>query len=64
MATDDLPDALDDRERARTRRRDRRRRPRMVVDNGGVKRVLQALALRRHRPAPEASHPSEGPPPP
>jgi hypothetical protein len=59
MATDDEPDALDDRERARTRRRDRKRRSRMVVDNAGVKRVLQALAFRRHRPG---SGPPEGSP--
>jgi len=49
MATDSEPDALDDRERARNRRRDRKLRPRMVVDNAGVKRVLQALASRRHQ---------------
>ena len=57
MATDNEPDPVDDRERARNRRRDRKRRPRMVVDNAGVKRVLQALAYRRHRPS---SDPPEG----
>jgi hypothetical protein len=61
MTTDDQPEGLDDRERARIRRRDRKQRPRMVVDNAGVKRVLQALALRRHRPRPE---PPEGTPAP
>jgi hypothetical protein len=61
MATDDEPDALDDRERARTRRRDRKRRSRMVVDNAGVKRVLQALAFRRRRPS---SGPRDGTPAP
>jgi hypothetical protein len=54
MAADDEPDALDDRERARNRRRDRKQRPRMVVDNAGVKRVLQALAFRRRRPSPDS----------
>jgi hypothetical protein len=38
---------LTDRERARVERRDKRRRPGMVVDNAGVKRVAQALAERR-----------------
>jgi hypothetical protein len=52
VAADDEPDALDDRERARNRRRDRKQRPRMVVDNAGVKRVLQALAFRRRRTSP------------
>jgi hypothetical protein len=42
---DDLADA----ERARIDRRDRRRRPRMVVDNAGVKRLLGALARRRQQ---------------
>jgi hypothetical protein len=54
VAGEDEPDALDDRERARNRRRDRKRRPRMVVDNAGVKRVLQALAFRRRRPSPDS----------
>lgn len=62
MAARDDPNSLDDRERARNRRRDRRRRPRMVVDNAGVKRVLQALALRRRPVAPERAEPPEGPP--
>jgi hypothetical protein len=61
MATDEEPDALDDRERARNRRRDRKQRPRMVVDNAGVKRVLQALAFRRRR---DSSGQAEGPPAP
>jgi hypothetical protein len=60
VAADDLPDTLDDRERARNRRRDRKQRPRMVMDNAGVRRVLQALALRRHRPD---ADPAEGSPP-
>ncbi len=34
----------------------------MVVDNAGVKRVLQALALRRRPVAPERAEPPEGPP--
>jgi hypothetical protein len=60
MATDDEPEGLDDRERARNRRRDRQQRPRMVVDNAGVKRVLQALAFRRRRdrPGPREGSPS------
>lgn len=49
MAPGDEPEPLSDAERARMDRRDRRRRPRMVMDNAGVKRVLQALARRRHR---------------
>jgi hypothetical protein len=57
MAADDEPDVLDDRERARNRRRDRKQRPRMVVDNAGLKRVLQALAFRRSRPG---TPPTEG----
>jgi hypothetical protein len=57
MATDDEPDGLDERERARNRRRDRKQRPRMVVDNAGVKRVLQALAFRRRR---DSSGPAAG----
>jgi hypothetical protein len=61
MATDDEPEGLDDRERARNRRRDRKQRPRMVVDNAGVKRVLQALAFRRRR---DAAGPREGSPTP
>ncbi|MGD1053270.1 MAG: hypothetical protein ABR950_05515 [Candidatus Dormibacteria bacterium] len=61
MATDDEPDGLDDRERARNRRRDRKQRPRMVVDNAGVKRVLQALAFRRRR---DSAGPSQGSPSP
>jgi hypothetical protein len=61
MATDDEPDGLDDRERARNRRRDRKQRPRMVVDNAGVKRVLQALAFRRRR---DSAGPREGSPAP
>jgi hypothetical protein len=62
VATDGELDTLDDRERARNRRRDRKRRSRMVVDNAGVKRVLQALSLRRRRDAPEAPEHPEGPP--
>lgn len=42
---------LSDAERVRLERRDRRRRSRMVVDNAGVKRVVQALAKRRQRSA-------------
>ena len=49
MAAAEDPDSLSDRERDRIRRRDRKRRPRMIVDNAGVKRVLQALAGRRRR---------------
>jgi hypothetical protein len=63
MASADEPDSLDDRERARIRRRDRRQRPRMVVDNAGVKRVLQALAYRRRREGSEPPPPPEDAPP-
>jgi hypothetical protein len=52
MASDDDSGSLDDRERARIAHRDRKRRPRMVVDNAGVKRVLSALAWRRRRESP------------
>ncbi|MGD0371811.1 MAG: hypothetical protein ABSC16_08930 [Candidatus Dormibacteria bacterium] len=61
MAGEDEPDVLDDRERARNRRRDRKQRPRMVVDNAGVKRVLQALAFRRRRPSPDPRGRSSAP---
>lgn len=57
MAAGDEADPLSDRERDRIRRRDRKRRPRMIVDNAGVKRVLQALAGRRRR------EPGSGPQP-
>jgi hypothetical protein len=38
-------------ERARHRARDRKRTTRMVVDNAGVKRILQARRDRAHAPA-------------
>jgi hypothetical protein len=54
MDADDHSESLTPVERARIARRDRRRRTAMVVDNGGVKRVLQALSERRvaRSPAP------------
>ena len=55
MADHDAPDLdsdLSPRERARLRSRDRKRITRMVVDNAGVKRILQA---RRDRAAARAS---------
>jgi len=36
------------RERARQRHRDRKRQTRMVVDNAGVRRVLESLSRRRN----------------
>jgi hypothetical protein len=55
MALEEDPGTLSDAERARIERRDRRRSPRMAVDNAGVKRVLQALARRRHEKRTDAS---------
>ncbi len=52
MATRDAPDnddAIDAREHARIRHRDRKRETPMVVDNGSLKRVAQALAEKRRR---------------
>lgn len=64
MARDDRDDpALSDRDRARMRSRDRKRRVRMVVDNAGVRRIAQALHLRRARGAPVTPPEDGGAPP-
>jgi hypothetical protein len=59
--TDDLPE----RERARVRSRDRKiRRPRMVVDNPGLKKLTVDLAERRRRRAAPAAPPKPAAAPP
>jgi putative protein kinase ArgK-like GTPase of G3E family len=58
MATRDESGGLSDRERARIERRDRRGRPRMLVENAGVRRVMSALAWRRQQR--EAARSREG----
>lgn len=52
MGRDDDDDrySIDDRELERMRRRDRRRHTNMVVDNGGLRDIIQALNdTERHR---------------
>jgi hypothetical protein len=60
MASTDETGPLSEAERARIERRDRRQKPRMVVDNAGIKRVLQALARRRHERATDRAHRGPG----
>ena len=56
-ARDDDPD-LPAAEAARTRARDRRRTTRMVVDNGGVRRILIDRAGARRTPVPDPREPA------